>query len=304
MPNAQEVADRALARVAELEAQIAINVARNRIPNDNADAARIEHYRVPKLASFMRADPNLWFLQAEISMRNARISAEATMADTVLATFDLEVLGSVKDIIAAVPPHPDVYQRVKARVISTFSVSDEAKLRQLLKGQVLTDGKPSLILSRLRNLNTGNIDPAIVRSVFMDQLPPAHRAILFATGADDLDKLAEAADRLADCSGSFNAHVAAMDNRPRISPSLEDDMKQIIRELANVNKRLDKIERSTHGGRSASRGRSVSRSRANSKHRSVDGKQLCYAHRKYPDNPTSCTDWCSKRESWTPVSKN
>lgn len=284
------------ARLAELEAQISRNA--NSSANAAGPAIHVDHYRVPKIAPFIRADPNLWFLQAEISMRNANITVESTKADIVLATFDLEVLGSVKDIISASPAHADIYERVKARVISTFAVSDEAKLRQFLKGEVLTDGKPSLILSRLRNLNKTNIDPAIVRSVFMDQLPAAHRAILYATGADDLDKLAEAADRLADSSGSFNAHVSAVDNRPRNSSSLEGDMKQIIRDLAKINKRLDKLEYNKQHGRSASRGRSKS------KQGNADGKQLCYAHSKYPTNPTSCKEWCSKWSSWTATAKN
>ncbi|KZC05870.1 hypothetical protein WN55_06659, partial [Dufourea novaeangliae] len=66
------------------------------------------------------------------------------------------------------PPSANIYRRVESRIITTFAVFPEAKLRNLLKGQVFTDGKPSLILSRLRNLNDGACDHAVIRSVFSD----------------------------------------------------------------------------------------------------------------------------------------
>lgn len=123
-----------MARVVEIQAQYATNAA------PAANVNRIDHYHVPKIASFFREDPALWFAQAEISMRNARIVAEATKADTVLAALDVEVLACVKDIISITPAPDNIYERIKNRIISTFAVSDEVKLRKLLKGHVLTDG--------------------------------------------------------------------------------------------------------------------------------------------------------------------
>lgn len=117
-----EVAD-ILARVVEIQARYAS-------PN------RVDHYRVPKIASFFRADLALWFIQTEISFRNANITVESTKADIVLASLDVEVLGCVKDIISIDPAPADIYKQIKARIISTFAVSDEAKLRRLLKGRV------------------------------------------------------------------------------------------------------------------------------------------------------------------------
>lgn len=68
-------------------------------------------------------------------MRNGRVTAQSSMADTVLAMFDIEVPGSVKDI-STNPPPANIYQLMKTHVINTFTVSDEAKLRQFLKGGV------------------------------------------------------------------------------------------------------------------------------------------------------------------------
>lgn len=48
-----------------------------------------------------------------------------------------------------------MYTQIKNRLILSFAVSKEARLQQLLRGEVISDGKPSLLLNRLRALNTG-----------------------------------------------------------------------------------------------------------------------------------------------------
>lgn len=65
----------------------------------------------------------------------------------------------------------DIYQRIKDTLISTFSASFEAQIRQLLKGKILNSGKPSHILARIRNLSNGKCSDDVLRTIFLDQLP-------------------------------------------------------------------------------------------------------------------------------------
>lgn len=58
-----------------------------------------------------------------------------------------------------------------SRYIATFAESEESNLQKLLKGQVITEGKPSLILNRLRGLNDGRCDDSVMRTIFVEQLP-------------------------------------------------------------------------------------------------------------------------------------
>ena len=155
----------------------------------------IESYRIPKIPTFFRDDPALWFLQIEASFRNARITQDRTKADIVIAALDYEVIPSVRDLISALPQPDDLYERIKERLVATFSVSAEKRLRQLLKGEVLTDGKPSLTLYRLRNLNDIRCSDAVIKSIFLEQLPSQCRAILASANVEDLQKLAELADQ-------------------------------------------------------------------------------------------------------------
>lgn len=98
------------------------------------------------------------------------------------------------------------------------------------------------MILRLRNLNEGNYDDAIVKSVFLDQLPKTHRAILVATGADDLNKLAEAADRLAETADPNDAHITAVNKAPTPS-SVEDELRRVVSELSTLSKRIGRLEK-------------------------------------------------------------
>ena len=171
---------------------------------------RVESYRLPKIPRFYRQDPGLWFHQVESSFGTARIVTEKTKADFVIANLELEIVAHVEDILTIIPPPPDIYTRIKERIIAGFSASSESRLRQLLKGEVLSDGKPSSVLNRLRSLNDGSCGDEIIKSVFLEQLPTQVRAILAMSNADDLQALAQIADKVAEAAGPTGSQVPAV----------------------------------------------------------------------------------------------
>ena len=155
---------------------------------------------------------------------------------------------------------------------------------------MLTDGKPTIILQRLRALNQDSCDDKIIQSVFLDQLPPQHRAILASSTYSDLDKLAEAADKIAEISSGVDSQINAVSSQS----SFETTLKHLEKKHDSLTKRLDNIERpSNESSRPQSRGRS--RRDCSS---SRDPSGLCLAHRKYPNNPRSCPEWCFKYGEW------
>ena len=118
-------------------------------------------YRQPKISAFSRENPTEWFTQAEITLRNAGITVAATKVDFIAEKLDLEALSTIQDIVEAVPPPRDIFDQVKKRLIGTYGSSAETRLRQLIKRQVSTIGKPSLILNRLRGLKTGELGGSV-----------------------------------------------------------------------------------------------------------------------------------------------
>ncbi|XP_076289807.1 uncharacterized protein LOC143213639 [Lasioglossum baleicum] len=263
----------------------------------DSGASHVESYRIPKMPPFYRNDPALWFGQTEGTMRAARITSEATMADSVLGAIDYDIASCVKDLILLDPRPPDIYSRIKRRIIATYGPSPETNLRKLLKGQVLSDGKPSLVLNRLRNLNDGTCDDAVIRSVFLDHLSPGHREILAATGFTDVEKLAIIADKIAEASGQPDANISAVSHQaPRTSAefNIEAELKCISANLAKLRTDVDFLKRRrSRTNTPARRGRSKSRD-------PPTGPRLCHAHKKYPQNPTSCKAWCDKFGSFKP----
>ena len=103
----------------------------------------------PKIPKFFRDDPISFFIAVEASFAKSRISTQSTMAQHLIANLDPDLIPHIKDIIVANPVPIDVYDQIKNRLISSFAVSAETRLRQLLKGEVISEEKPSLLLSRL-----------------------------------------------------------------------------------------------------------------------------------------------------------
>lgn len=71
-------------------------------------------YRQPKIPAFCRDNPHTWFLQAEITLRNAGVRNFATKADFIAEKLDLEALQVVQDIMSLDPAPADIYEQGKA----------------------------------------------------------------------------------------------------------------------------------------------------------------------------------------------
>ncbi|XP_076282231.1 uncharacterized protein LOC143209861 [Lasioglossum baleicum] len=225
-------------------------------------------------------------LSVEATFRNARITSQTTMADTVIAGLDTDAAAIISDLIMCPDPVAP-YTRIKERIISTFSTSAEAKLRKLLKGQVAANGKPSHTLATMRNLNNGSCPDNVLGSIFLDLMPEQCRAILAASKYDDLQELASLADTIVETidPAAVNA-VAAGKSRPC---SMQEQVDQLSRDVAKFFALVD--------GRHRSRARSASRGAADNplrrRSRSRDPAGLCRLHAKYGDRAFRCIKPCA-----------
>lgn len=265
---------------------------------ENRNEIHVDNYRQPKIPPFFRSDPAYWFYKVEASFRACRITVEGTKADSVIAALDHDVAISIKDIVMKDPQPEDVYKQIKTRLIATYALSAESKLRQLLKGQVLNDGKPSLILSRLRNLADDTArDDSILKSIFFEQLPAQHRAILAASGVQDLNQLALMADKIAENMTPADSQIATISQESKDS-DVASEVKHLADMFSKFSTRLQKLENANKNQRSRSKSQS-SEKKGRNRSKSRDPSGLCIAHKKYPDNPTSCRKWCSHYAKWS-----
>ncbi|XP_033214007.1 uncharacterized protein LOC117171067 [Belonocnema kinseyi] len=255
-----------------------------------------DSYRYPHIPRFLPNDPSLWFLQVDSSFNVARITTELTQADTVIEALGPDVLACIKDIISVRPRPVNLYTQIKERITSSYAVSAETRLRQLLKGEVLTPGKPSFILTRLRNLNEFGCSNAVLRSILLDQLPPHVRAILSVGDLEDLKALAQIADKIVEtyqpntfqssevsAKPAQNQQIAAVAHTAPTSDALEPTLRQIIQ-------RLDKVEAASSRSRAPSRSGPSQRNRARSSSR--NSRRLCYYHSRCGKEAHRCNQPC------------
>ncbi|KAJ8664777.1 hypothetical protein QAD02_006439 [Eretmocerus hayati] len=325
-----ERADQAEARLAELTGELETmrremdalrngNAQRNNINNANNGAINannvpaqqpivpqdpIGHVNAyaPKIAPFMAKDPVLWYIRAESSLRTARITSDATKLDYLVQQLSEAALVAVRDILMLNPQPADAYQQVKDRLISTFGTSDEQTLRQLLRGEVNLDGKPSFILNQLRNKNQANFPDDVLRSIFLDTLPENHRYILAVTNATDLDGLAAAADKLAEIpslkSQVYNVNSSSFSNSSAsnvqscAAVSSSKDFDDAFKKMNDkINALSSKIDRLFSQNRERSQQR-AGNSQASNEQQPRDPQKICKFHKKYNEGARYCKPWC------------
>lgn len=189
---------------------------------------------------------------------------------------------------------------MKARLIATYGSSSESRLRKLIKGQVSTCGKPSLVLTRLRALDSG-CSEQVLRTVFLDQLPASCRAVLIVSEIADLNKLAVMADKFVEASEPGANSVTAVaatapargQNQAKCVASSSTDAKldKLIKQFQALSNKVNKISRA----RSLSRRRS-SNKRGDEADSSDKQSGYCSIHRKYGTKATFCKKPCSWKD--------
>ena len=215
----------------------------------------------------------------------------------------MDLIGHIGDIITTQPQPADLYMRLKNRLLASFSISSETRLHQLLKGEVIFDGKPSLLLNRLRNINDDNCSEEVIKAVFLDQLPAKLRGILALSNVDNVQALAQLADKIMEAMGPSEFNVTATTtladpNQLNISAMTSTDrLDGMIERLAQ---RVDRLSREvSRPSRSLSRDRTGSSSHSRERHSRSCNEEMCFYHRKYVKKAQKCNQRCS----WKPLPK-
>ena len=241
------------------------------------NVARVDSYRVPKIPPFLIKDPVIWFIQVEATFEAARITEQKTKAHHVIMSLDAEAITCCRDLIAE-PDINEPYTKLKQRIIENFSASAESQLRQLIKGQVLTSGKPSQILSRLRNLNSDKrCDDAVIKTVFFEHLSPHIRSILATTESTDLDKLAKMADKIVETVGD-SAQCAAVSSSESKPSDLEARIDGLAADIATLAAEVKRYSRSQTRDK-------INKNRKRSKSRN---SRVCWPHRTFGKQARVC----------------
>lgn len=221
--------------------------------------------------------PDLWFMQIEAQFANSGITGDSTKFNTIVAAIEYNVLLQVTDAVLR-PPENDKYENLKQEILKRFGDSDQVRMHKLLAYTDLGDKRPSLLLSELRDLSNKQVTEEILKTLWMNRLPPNVRAILqAATG--DLPMLAQLADRILEV-GDFRNIAAVSNNSQQKSQNNDFDER-----MSRLERKLEQVLR-----RSRSKSPAKSNRRASSPQRSDE--PVCWYHAKFNQQAQKCRSPC------------
>ncbi|XP_042908752.1 uncharacterized protein [Parasteatoda tepidariorum] len=103
-----------------------------------------------KIRPFWVERPEMWFFRVEAQFRIAGIVAEETKFNYLVAQLEPRFIENIWDMIKDATSNK--YTAAKERLLSTFTESENKKIKRLLAGIELGDMAPSHFLRQMRSL--------------------------------------------------------------------------------------------------------------------------------------------------------
>lgn len=226
-----------------------------------------------KIPPFWRTNPAIWFLQIEAQFTNNGITQDETKYNTILANVETHVLDEISDYVLA-PPEANKYDGLKERLMTCFATSEESKLKTLLQDIELGNKKPSSLLKEMRQLAGTRIAESVLKSLWLNRLPNTMQPVLTVLDGD-LNKIAEAADKLIDTLGKCQINAVTKEKNSPLNEldEMKNQIETLTRKLNDTNQR---------------RRRFRSRSRSSYRSRSPSYEEKCFYHKRFGDKAYRC----------------
>lgn len=240
------------------------------------------HVATVNLPPFCRPDPELWFISVEAQFETARprITSNNTKLNHILAKIQPEHLRGIADILR--DPTKRDYDRIKSAIIKRFGESPEEKLNKLLGPLEIGDKAPSELLRDIQNLAGPDVPSPMIRGIWMRKLPSHTQQILQVSDSEDLNKLAEMADKIQ------SVHIPAVAAVSSRTPSDIDLLKKQVEVLTEAVNRLVSQSHS----RSRSRSNTPFAQRRPSATTDSNRGNLCFYHSKFGNKAVKCLTPC------------
>lgn len=241
-----------------------------------------------RIPDFWEDQPRTWFIQAESVLYNQKLS-DAAKYHLIVAKLGKNVVRQVSDVLLN-PPTEGKYDHLKRTLLDIYEESETRKIQKLIGEMELGDQKPSQLLRRMRELARDKVNDSTLKIMWENLLPASVRAVLIVTDSKDLNTLASVADKVME---TFRpVPIAAVDTPVNLAT-----------EIANINRRIDKMvatrSRPRYRGRGGNRGRSRSHqrsSRSQSTGLNTAKQDLCFYHARFGNKAHKCVQPCAWKE--------
>ncbi|XP_031619422.1 uncharacterized protein LOC116338365, partial [Contarinia nasturtii] len=232
-----------------------------------------------KAPTFVKNEPDLFFIQMEAQFRNAGISNDNSKYNHVIAALEPQYLSMVSDLVRN-PPTSDKYDSIKKRLIDEYTQSDQKKLRVLLTEIELGDDKPSHLLRKMRDLAKNSLTDDALKSLWIDRLPENVRAVV-AISNDDLTTCSNLADKILELTTLKQTTLMNVNEIKTDNFSISELKAQINELSKSIRELKSNSKQGTHSSRVIeTKNRSRSKSRGKSPY--------CYFHYKFGAMARKC----------------
>lgn len=243
-----------------------------------------------RIPPFWPEDPEVWFAQIEGQFIIAGITVDTTKFYYITSNLEPQYARYVSDIIKK-PPAEGKYEKLKTELIKRLSISQEAKVKQLLNDEVLGDRKPSEFLRHLQKLAGPAVPEDFIRTLWAGRLPTHIQTAVASQRKLTLEEIADLADCIFDIV-QCTPQVATTNSNLYINETLKQ-IAELTKEVASLRSQLNS-ERSR--ARSKSRDRKGNFRRPRSRSKSID-RSVCWYHNKFGSRANRCTTPCSFNSS-------
>ena len=161
-------------------------------PDPAATAAAAAVHAVSlKLPAFLASRPDVWFQQTEAQFALRSITDSTTRYYYLLTALDPVVAERMAGDVASTPAD-NKYGYLKEKLMEVYGLTDDQKADRLLDLAGLGDWKPSQLCAHIQSLAVGQ--NALLRRIFLRQLPEDVRVQVAVLAEDNLPALARKAD--------------------------------------------------------------------------------------------------------------
>lgn len=160
-----------------------------------------------------------------------------------------------------------------------------------MEHEEIGDRRPSQFLRHLSTLAGAAASDELIRTLWLSRLPPQTQAILATRKGDNLQDIAEQADRIHEVND--RALVLAT-TQPSASttpapPNWVEQMSKLTQQVAALTAQMTRLNKQSRRERSRSRSRDQARNRS----RAATPEGVCYYHRRFGEEARKCTQPCT-----------
>lgn len=252
------------------------------------DVARISI----KCPTFQKDNINIFFAQLEATFAINRISSELTKFNYLITSLEPDILAQCPEILLSVPD-TDPYTTLKNKVIEIFQDSAAKKIRILLQELSLGDQKPSLLLSKMKQLAGNQVTEDFLRTFWISKLPQNMQAIL-SISSESLPKLSQIADKISEVNDAIPTQVGRISTDDSEIIALKEQIQTLTRKIEELTaqRRPTRQDGNSCRFRLPSRSRPKSYGHSQERHQSAKPNAFCFYHKRFGINARKCTHPC------------